>query len=210
VVRLDRIGRLEGSNPGDDQSTVGSPLTLSECALLPPVSIVAPTAGAISVRNTRALDGGPDHTSTAAAPAAATTTTAVSITATQMTGVIEPVVSNPPAEARPSERAAVPRVQLVAQVLPETTGELMLAPGTWHLSAPGVAPAWVVVGTHPLITLTDADGAFAFASVPPGTYTLSAWQPPVPPNQHGRMQTQRVVVTAGDISFVDLRLRAER
>lgn len=37
--------------------------------------------------------------------------------------------------------------------------------------------AWVVAVATPWRTVTDADGAFAFADVPPGEYVLHAWHP---------------------------------
>ncbi|MEE8459251.1 MAG: carboxypeptidase regulatory-like domain-containing protein, partial [Phycisphaerales bacterium] len=35
--------------------------------------------------------------------------------------------------------------------------------------------AWVVVTEHPYYAVSDADGTFTLADVPPGTYTLRIW-----------------------------------
>ena len=35
--------------------------------------------------------------------------------------------------------------------------------------------AWIVVAPHPYYAVTDGSGAFSFAGVPPGTYTLAVW-----------------------------------
>ena len=37
--------------------------------------------------------------------------------------------------------------------------------------------AWIRVFDHPYFTVTMRDGSFTIDSVPPGTYTLSVWQP---------------------------------
>lgn len=37
--------------------------------------------------------------------------------------------------------------------------------------------AWIVVLDHPFFAVTGADGGFAIAGVPPGSYTLEAWHP---------------------------------
>jgi len=36
--------------------------------------------------------------------------------------------------------------------------------------------AWLAVTPHPFVAVTQADGAFRFDNVPPGKYTLVAWQ----------------------------------
>jgi hypothetical protein len=46
--------------------------------------------------------------------------------------------------------------------------------------------AWLVVGPHPFVAVTDADGLFRFDGVPPGRYTLVAW--------HERLGAKRMTV----------------
>jgi hypothetical protein len=36
--------------------------------------------------------------------------------------------------------------------------------------------AWVVVAANPYYAITKADGKFAFANLPAGTYRLKVWQ----------------------------------
>lgn len=53
-------------------------------------------------------------------------------------------------------------------------GEYEIVPGD------GVpARAWIVVPRHPYYVVTDAQGRFLLGDVPPGTYRLTAWHPPV-------------------------------
>lgn len=60
--------------------------------------------------------------------------------------------------------------------------------------------AWLLVFDHPYHAATDASGAFALDSVPPGAYTLVAWHPRV-----GRVE-QAVTVSAGQASSLALTL----
>jgi plastocyanin len=48
--------------------------------------------------------------------------------------------------------------------------------------------AWIVVAPHPFYAVTDENGAFSLADVPPGTYTLTAW--------HETLGTREQQVTA--------------
>jgi hypothetical protein len=41
------------------------------------------------------------------------------------------------------------------------------------------ASAWVVVAPHPYFAVTDEHGRFTLEEVPPGTYTLVVWHPPI-------------------------------
>ena len=54
--------------------------------------------------------------------------------------------------------------------------------------------AWIVVTDHAFFTVTGADGAFALADLPPGSYTLEAWHPTL-----GK-QTARVKVKKGKVT----------
>lgn len=51
--------------------------------------------------------------------------------------------------------------------------------GTVHVHDGHDAHAWVVVASHPYHTLSDDRGAFRLDQIPPGTYTLVVWHPPV-------------------------------
>jgi hypothetical protein len=58
--------------------------------------------------------------------------------------------------------------------------------------------AWVGVFDHPWFAVTGDDGTFTIPHVPPGTYTLIAWQEVLP------QQEERVIVTDGgqtDVQF---------
>lgn len=52
--------------------------------------------------------------------------------------------------------------------------------------------AWVGVVPHPYFAVTGADGSFQFRDVPPGTYTIEAWQ-----EQLGTQQKQVVLGPSG-------------
>ena len=62
--------------------------------------------------------------------------------------------------------------------------------------------AWVLAFDHPYFATTDASGAFALDSVPPGSYTLVAWH-----ERLGRVE-QRVTVGAGAAAEVTVELGA--
>ena len=61
---------------------------------------------------------------------------------------------------------------------------------------------YIAVFDHPYFAVTGANGAFAFDSVPPGTYTLRVW--------HERLGTasKQVVVSGGGTATADIELRA--
>ena len=50
--------------------------------------------------------------------------------------------------------------------------------------------SYLMVVKHPFYAVTTEDGAFTFARLPPGTYTLEAW--------HEKLGTQTASVTVGD------------
>ena len=47
------------------------------------------------------------------------------------------------------------------------------------------ATAWVIVPSHPYYAITDDDGSFRLDTIPPGSYTLAVWHPPVITGAHG-------------------------
>jgi plastocyanin len=57
---------------------------------------------------------------------------------------------------------------------------------------------WLVVQEHPYYAVTDANGGFTIANVPPGTYDLEIWQETL-----GR-QTAKVTVVAGGAASVNV------
>ena len=59
--------------------------------------------------------------------------------------------------------------------------------------------AWIAVSTHPFVFVTDPDGAFRFANVPEGSYTMVVWQEKL------GVRTRRVQVTRG----VETRVQVE-
>ena len=61
--------------------------------------------------------------------------------------------------------------------------------------------AWVVVMDHPFYAVTNADGAFVLANVPPGSYKLQVWQESL------GITSRDVTVGAEDVSGVTIELR---
>ncbi|MHB8875932.1 MAG: carboxypeptidase regulatory-like domain-containing protein [Myxococcaceae bacterium] len=58
---------------------------------------------------------------------------------------------------------------------------------------------WVFVTEHPYVTVTDAQGRFELADVPPGTYRLRAWH-----EAAGEKPLEAVVVTGGGTATVEI------
>jgi plastocyanin len=56
---------------------------------------------------------------------------------------------------------------------------------------------YVAVFKHPFFAVTDKTGSFQLKGLPPGTYTISAWQEKL------GTQTQKVTVTAGKAETMD-------
>lgn len=85
------------------------------------------------------------------------------------------------------QRLTVERLDGGASVTVELRGagsmrEVRLdAAGLFRVSTEGQATsgAWVAVAAHPYYTQTDAQGRFQLDDVPPGTYTLAVWHPPL-------------------------------
>jgi plastocyanin len=61
--------------------------------------------------------------------------------------------------------------------------------------------AFILVFSHPFFALTDSDGRFRIDNVPPGTYSLVAW------NEGVASDPQSVVVTEGGETEADFTLR---
>jgi hypothetical protein len=61
--------------------------------------------------------------------------------------------------------------------------------------------AWIYVFDHPYYAVTAADGAFRFADVPPGEYTLEVVHP-----AGGLAWSQKVTVEAGATVTPEVRL----
>lgn len=79
----------------------------------------------------------------------------------------------------------------------------------------GSAGGWLVVQRHPHYVLTDEQGRFRLADVPPGTYRIAAWHAPVPVGvgADGALQLTSallvegtVTVRAGRVATVELSL----
>ncbi len=62
---------------------------------------------------------------------------------------------------------------------------------------------WVIVSAHPYVGVTDERGSFKIANVPPGTYTLEAWQETLA----SKPITQQVTVKAGQETKVTFELK---
>lgn len=56
---------------------------------------------------------------------------------------------------------------------------------------------WIVVLEHPYVAITDAEGAYVIAGIPPGSYTVTAWH-----EQLGRRQA-RVEIPVGGRAQLD-------
>jgi hypothetical protein len=86
-------------------------------------------------------------------------------------------------------------------------------PGIYAMRAAD-APAlgWIVVQGHPYFAITDADGAFRLDTVPPGTYRLQVWIPPLDPasadpgRSQPRVLSRTVTVRQGAVVRVALSL----
>jgi plastocyanin len=76
---------------------------------------------------------------------------------------------------------------------------------------PGVVPvfcdihthmsAYILVFSHPFFTVTDTDGRFTIAGVPPGSYQLDVW------SELGRATPLGIVVTDGRVTAADFTVR---
>lgn len=64
--------------------------------------------------------------------------------------------------------------------------------------------AWVIVQDNPYYAVTDENGNFKIEDVPPGTYTLEAWQESL-----GKI-TQEVTVKAGEETKADFELKQKK
>lgn len=56
---------------------------------------------------------------------------------------------------------------------------------------------YIAVFKHPYFAVTDKDGAFELKDLPPGTYTITAWQEKL------GTQTQKVTIGAGEAKTLD-------
>jgi hypothetical protein len=57
--------------------------------------------------------------------------------------------------------------------------------------------AWIGAAPHPYFAVTGADGSFQLRNVPPGTYTVEAWQ-----EELGRLEQQVVLAPSGKSEIV--------
>jgi len=57
--------------------------------------------------------------------------------------------------------------------------------------------AWIGVVDHPYFAVTGSDGAFALPNLPPGAYTIEAWQEKL------GSQTQQITVAQSGKAIVD-------
>ncbi|HUH04525.1 MAG TPA: hypothetical protein VML75_21160 [Kofleriaceae bacterium] len=86
-------------------------------------------------------------------------------------------------------------------------------PGIYAMRAAD-APAlgWIVVQGHPYFAITDTDGAFRLDAVPPGTYRLRVWVPPLDPTSadssrsQPRVLSRTITVRQGAVARVALSL----
>jgi hypothetical protein len=68
------------------------------------------------------------------------------------------------------------------------------------------AHAYAIVPRHPYFAITDADGRYRLADVPPGRYQVRAWHPTVGAHELAALGTAEVVVDGG--AEVNLQLAA--
>jgi hypothetical protein len=61
--------------------------------------------------------------------------------------------------------------------------------------------AFILVFGHPFFAMTDADGRYRIDNVPPGTYSLVAW------NEGAASEARTVTVPDGGATEVDLAVR---
>lgn len=100
--------------------------------------------------------------------------------------------------------------------LPGTGAEREVAldlPGIYAVrAADAEALGWIVVQGHPYFAITDADGGFRMDAVPPGTYRLQVWIPPLDPTSadpgrsRPRLLSRTVTVRQGAVARVALSL----
>ena len=66
--------------------------------------------------------------------------------------------------------------------------------------------AYIAVFRHPYFSVSNQDGSFSVKNLPPGNYTISAWQ-----EKLGTV-TQKVTVAAGEAKTLDFafKIRAGR
>ena len=56
---------------------------------------------------------------------------------------------------------------------------------------------YIAVFKHPYFSVTDKEGTFEIKDLPPGTYTITAWQEKL------GTQTQKVTIAAGESKSLD-------
>ena len=54
--------------------------------------------------------------------------------------------------------------------------------------------AYILVFNHPFFALTEPDGRYSIARVPPGTYTLRVW------SELGTVEPKHIVVSDGEVA----------
>lgn len=81
-------------------------------------------------------------------------------------------------------------------------------PGTVHATLDGDASdSWIVVPRTPYVAVTDDKGRVRFDGVPPGTYQVAAWHPPVERGGAPVVARGSATIAAGEVAKLELEPR---